>query len=78
MSNNELSFYKWKDSYIQSDAFGLIAADDVVLIKVNAQWKHRGCTNSDLIRGLIQRILDHPDGFSGSTTTAGTTPILPE
>jgi hypothetical protein len=36
-----------------------------VLIKVNAQWKYRGCTNSDLIRGLIQRILDHPDGFMG-------------
>jgi hypothetical protein len=44
---------------------GLIAADDVVLIKVNAQWKYRGCTNSDLIRGLIQTILEHPDGFEG-------------
>jgi uncharacterized protein (DUF362 family) len=44
---------------------GLIAAEDVVLIKVNAQWKYRGCTNSDVIRGLIQKILDHPDGFSG-------------
>jgi hypothetical protein len=65
LGNNELSFYKRKDSYKQSEAYGLIAADDVVLIKVNAQWKHRGCTNSDLIRGLIQRILEHPDGFSG-------------
>jgi len=44
---------------------GLIAADDVVLIKVNAQWKCRGCTNSDVVRGLIRRILDHPDGFRG-------------
>ncbi|NIS67252.1 MAG: hypothetical protein GTO05_19210, partial [Gemmatimonadales bacterium] len=44
---------------------GLIAADDVVLIKVNAQWKYRGCTNSDVVRGLIQRVLDHPDGFAG-------------
>lgn len=44
---------------------GLIAADDVVLLKVNAQWKYRGCTNSDVIRGLIQRVLEHPDGFSG-------------
>ena len=48
-----------------SGPHGLIAADDVVLIKVNAQWKYRGCTNSDVIRGLIQKILDHPDGFSG-------------
>ncbi len=44
---------------------GMIAADDVVLIKVNAQWKYRGCTNSDVIRGLVQKILEHPDGFSG-------------
>jgi uncharacterized protein (DUF362 family) len=43
----------------------MIEPDDVVLIKVNAQWKYRGCTNVDLIRGLIQSILDHPDGFSG-------------
>lgn len=44
---------------------GLISTDDVVLLKVNAQWKHRGCTNSDVVRGLIQRILEHPDGFTG-------------
>ena len=44
---------------------GLIDRSDVVLIKVNAQWKYRGCTNSDVIRGLIQRILEHPDGFDG-------------
>ena len=44
---------------------GLIDGSDVVLIKVNAQWKYRGCTNSDVIKGLVQRILDHPDGFDG-------------
>lgn len=44
---------------------GLIDKSDVVLIKVNAQWKYRGCTNSDVIRGLVQRILEHPDGFEG-------------
>jgi hypothetical protein len=65
MGENELSFYKRKNSSSQSEAYGLIAADDVVLVKVNAQWKYRGATNSDLVRGLIQRILDHPDGFSG-------------
>ena len=65
MAGQELSFYKRKNSIKQSEAYGLIASDDVVLIKVNAQWKYRGCTNSDLVRGLIQRILDHPDGFSG-------------
>jgi hypothetical protein len=44
---------------------GLIKGSDVVLLKVNAQWKYRGCTNSDVIRGLIQRLLEHPDGFDG-------------
>ena len=43
----------------------MISSDDIVLIKVNAQWKYRGCTNTDLIRGLVQRILDHPDKFTG-------------
>lgn len=44
---------------------GLIATGDVVVLKVNAQWKCRGCTNTDMLRGLIQRILQHPDGFKG-------------
>jgi uncharacterized protein (DUF362 family) len=44
---------------------GLIAPEDVVLIKVNCQWKCRGTTNTDLVRGLIHRILEHPDGFTG-------------
>ena len=44
---------------------GLIASDDVVLIKVNCQWKCRGTTNTDVLRGLIYRILQHPDGFRG-------------
>ena len=42
MARNDLSFYKRKDSSQQSEAYGLIAADDVVLVKVNAQWKYRG------------------------------------
>lgn len=44
---------------------GLIGPDDTVLVKVNAQWKYRGCTSSDVVRGLVQRVLDHPDGFTG-------------
>ena len=44
---------------------GFVDKSDVVLIKVNAQWKYRGCTNSNVIRGLIERILEHPDGFDG-------------
>ncbi|MDD5556013.1 MAG: DUF362 domain-containing protein [bacterium] len=44
---------------------GIIRADDVVVIKVNAQWCYRGATNTDVLRGLIQRIIEHPDGFTG-------------
>jgi hypothetical protein len=65
MGNNGLKFYRSPDESSKSGPLGMIASNDVVLIKVNAQWKYRGCTNSDLIRGLIQRILDHPDNFTG-------------
>ena len=62
---NGLKLYRSNTKTVLSGPIGLIAADDIVLIKVNAQWKYRGCTNSDLVRGLIQRILDHPDGYTG-------------
>ena len=65
MGNNGLKFYRSAQEAALSGPSGMIEPNDVVLIKVNAQWKYRGCTNSDLIRGLIQRILDHPDGFNG-------------
>ncbi len=65
MGNKGLKFYQSSVESTLSGPSGLIAPEDVVLIKVNAQWKYRGCTNSDLIRGLIQRILDHPDIFTG-------------
>jgi uncharacterized protein (DUF362 family) len=65
MADNGLMFYRSLGGHALAGPSGLIAPGDIVLIKVNAQWKYRGCTNSDLIRGLIQRILDHPDGFNG-------------
>ena len=65
MGEQGLKFYLSSAESELGGPAGMIGPDDVVLIKVNAQWKYRGCTNSDLIRGLIQRILDHPDGFSG-------------
>ncbi|MCX7975266.1 MAG: DUF362 domain-containing protein [Candidatus Aminicenantes bacterium] len=65
MAESGLKFYRSQKEHFLAGPQGLIASDDVVLIKVNAQWKYRGCTNSDLVRGLIQRILDHPDGFTG-------------
>ena len=65
MGDRGLKFYRSAGETALSGPLGLIEPQDVVLIKVNAQWKYRGCTNSDLIRGLIQRILNHPDGFDG-------------
>jgi hypothetical protein len=65
MGNNGLKFYRSSQETSVSGPSGMIEPNDVVLIKVNAQWKYRGSTNSDLIRGLIQRILGHPDGFNG-------------
>jgi len=65
MGGNGLKFYRTSQSGVDRGPEGLIAPDDVVLIKVNAQWKYRGCTNSDLVRGLVQRILEHPDVFRG-------------
>jgi len=37
---------------------------------VNGQWNERGGTNSDLVKALIQAILDHPDGFTGEIVVA--------
>ena len=65
MGRYGLKFYQTTQHGLLNGTNGLISRNDVVLIKVNAQWKYRGCTNSDLVRGLIQRILDHPDGFDG-------------
>ena len=49
---------------------GLFGRNDVVLLKINAQWNERGGTNTDLIRGVVQAILDHPDGFTGEVIIA--------
>jgi hypothetical protein len=65
MAVNGKKFYQSDRHSALCSPAGLIGPEDVVLIKVNAQWKYRGCTNSDLVRGLIQRILNHPDGFTG-------------
>lgn len=65
MGRNGLKFYRSQVQATCSGPLGLIAPNDIVLLKVNAQWKYRGATNSDVIRGLIQRILDHPEGFVG-------------
>jgi hypothetical protein len=57
---------------------GLVARDSVVVIKVNQQWVGAGSgsgagrlgTSTDLIKGLIWRILNHPEGFVGEVVVA--------
>lgn len=60
--------FKWHRSANESFTAGpdgLIDPDDIVLLKINAQWPQRGGTNTDVIRGVIRRIVEHPDGFTG-------------
>jgi len=65
MSDHELPLYRTDRSHPWGGPGGIIEPHDIVLIKVNCQWKFRGTTNTDVLRGLIHRILEHPDGFTG-------------
>jgi hypothetical protein len=57
---------------------GIIGPDDVVIIKVNNQWNcssygaknRRSHTNNDAVKGLIYRIVQHPEGFTGAVIVA--------
>jgi len=49
---------------------GIIGADDVVVVKINDQWngqasRARTHTNNDVLKGVIYRIVQHPEGFGG-------------
>ncbi|MEM4871375.1 MAG: DUF362 domain-containing protein [Thermofilaceae archaeon] len=70
MGEHGLKFYKSEKVTDVSGPDGLIARDDVIIIKVNSQWDQRGGTNTDLVKALIQVILEHPDGFEGEIVIA--------
>jgi uncharacterized protein (DUF362 family) len=65
MGSQGLKFYRSLSSSVVAGPGGIIAADDVVVIKINYQWDQRGGSNTDLLRGLIRAIVDHPDSFTG-------------
>jgi len=65
MHSNGLDFFK-----TSTTPSGLIGANDVIIIKVNAQSAQRGSTNTDLIKSLVKAIVDHPDGFTGEVVIA--------
>ena len=70
MGSRGLKFYQSVEIGTTRGPDGLIAKDDVVLIKVNCQWDERGGTNTDLLKALVQAIVDHPDGFTGEIIVA--------
>ncbi len=65
MEEQDLHFYK--NASLSS---GLIGSNDIVILKVNGQWPYNGGTNTDLVRSLINAIVDHPDGFNGEVVIA--------
>ncbi len=70
MGERGVKFYKSDKTGENAGPDGLIAADDVVIIKVNSQWDERGGTNTDLVKSLIHVIISHPDGFRGEIIIA--------
>ncbi|HID90396.1 TPA: DUF362 domain-containing protein, partial [Candidatus Bathyarchaeota archaeon] len=70
MGERGLLFYKSDTNGENQGPNGLIARDDVVIIKVNCQWDERGGTNTDLLRAIIEAIVNHPDGFIGEIVVA--------
>jgi len=56
---------------------GITGANDIVVIKINNQWATVGndrlTTNTDVMKGVIWRILQHPDGFTGEVVVTENT-----
>ena len=52
------------------DFYSLITSDDVIILKINCQWAERGGTNTDLVKSVIQAIVEHPNGFTGEVIVA--------
>ena len=65
LGSNGVKLYRSDVPHPWAGPEGIIEADDVVLVKVNCQWKCRGTTNTDVLRGFIHRVLQHPEGFRG-------------
>ena len=76
MGRHDLKFYQSDTVRATSGPEGIIGADDVVLLKFNYQWGERGGTNTDLLRGVIARILDHPDHFDGEIVIVENTQFI--
>lgn len=60
MQSKDIYFYK-----TVSHPSGIVGSDNIVVIKGNFQWTSRNTTSTDRIKGVIWKILQHPDGFTG-------------
>ena len=52
------------------DFYSVIQPSDIVLIKINEEWAERGGTDTDVLKQLIQSIVNHPKGFTGEIVVA--------
>jgi hypothetical protein len=76
MGREGLKFYLSPTVDSLSGPDGIIGSDDLVVIKINYQWRGIGGTNIDLLRGLIRSIVDHPDGFTGEVVVGENTQFV--
>jgi hypothetical protein len=65
LAQNGTYLYRSSKQLPWCDTTGIIGKNDVVLLKVNAEWDQRGMPSTDLLKGLIARIVAHPDTFTG-------------
>lgn len=77
MGEHDRKFYRSTTVSALSGPEGIISNDDVVVIKINYQWIMRGGTNTDLLRGLIRALVDHPDGFTGEVVVGENAQFAP-
>jgi len=70
MGNHDLLFYQSNTPGNNKGPTGIISSDDTIIIKVNCQWDMRGGTNTDLLKALIEAIVEHPGGFIGEIVVA--------
>ena len=70
MASAGKKFYRSPQMGLYAGPGGIIGPQDVVVIKVNAQWDERGMTNTDVVKGLVEAIVNHPDGFGGEVVIA--------
>lgn len=70
MGRHGVKLFRSADESPLAGPEGIVGANDVVVIKINYQWSDRGGTNTDLLRGLIRKLVEHPDGFGGEIVVA--------